>query len=146
MPKMKLNKYQYAWIRKLKSGETIKAKERLFGRTKKHNCCLGVGARVCNELEPSAEELHIRCHSNYGTLNGFRETMDRLNLRDDCGTTDWKKVSMKWQRKIEKRFTSSSGYGWHSMTALADINDFTDLSHREIGCFIDENREAVFCV
>lgn len=125
---MKLNKYQYAWIKKLKSGTTRKAKQTLFKSNR--SCCLGVALEVCG-LDKKKDFL------GKTDLNST-ETFKVLKLKSEEGFIDMNHVSEKWKNKI-KDYNMLAG-----IFSLAGLNDETTMSHVEIGKFIDENREAVF--
>lgn len=115
----RLNKLQYAWIKKLKSGTTRKGTRVL--RRSNTFCCLGVGAKVCNPKKPVDSISFLP-----------DEFVTALGLKSDLGEFDPNKVSDKWLTKIRY------------FNTLAELNDETSMSHIEIGKFIDENREAVF--
>jgi hypothetical protein len=120
---MKLNKYQKAWIKKLQSGTTRKAKGQLFKSNRA--CCLGVALQTCGLDEKKFFIFET-------TLSGS-ETMSALNLRGEEGEFLYHKVSDKWKKIIGTEHGN-----------LAGLNDNTKLSHVDIGNFINENREAVF--
>lgn len=128
---MRLNKYQKAWIAKLKSGETKKAKMMLNHRNG-CMCCLGVGIKVCR-LEPMPSTGNNRPVGvvNDEDLTYFPETLRALGLKIG-GAFDITKVKKKWLPMIDDCET------------LVSLNDTTKMSHAQIGQFIDENREAVF--
>lgn len=125
---MKLNKFQYAWIKKLKSGTTRKT----TGQLRKSNCfcCLGVGIKSC-EPKTSINDYD-------GTLEGFVDVKNNLNI-DNVGTILTSKISDKWKKKLK-----DSKITWYEAISLTVLNDETDMTHIDIGKFIDENREAVF--
>lgn len=139
MAKMKLNKWQYAWIKKLKSGKTRKTREKLESTEGGSYCCLGIGAMICEESNP-----HWRNDDN---LFYCCDTLERLALRDEDGKIEWNLVSEKWKKiLLEKGLMRTN-----SVLSLAGLNDgiwpakgINGLTHKEIGQFIDENREAVF--
>lgn len=129
---MRLNKYQKAWIAKLKSGETKKAKATLNHKNGSM-CCLGVGIKVCG-LEPMPPTNLTKRPSevlNDEDLTYFPETLQALGLKIG-GAFDLYKVKKKWLPIIDYCET------------LVGLNDNTTMSHVQIGQFIDENREAVF--
>lgn len=127
---MRLNKYQKAWINKLISGTTRKAKGRLFKSNRA--CCLGVGLQVCGVDKKSD-------HIEDGSLIDCRLTTDALKINYE-GTINLNLVSKKWKKQIleETDFSDSDGL------SLAALNDYSNWSHVKIGQFINENRKAVF--
>lgn len=122
---MKLNKYQKAWIDRLKSGKTRKAKKELADG-KGRNCCLGVAINVCK-----LEKMKRSKDRDSEDLTDFPQTLKALNLNDHLGAIKSSKLNKKWKTRIE-------------FNSLVSLNDHTDMSHKEIGEFIDQNREAVF--
>lgn len=127
---MKLNQYQYAWIRKLVSGTTRKAKGRLFKSNRA--CCLGVGLMMCG-LDGKKD------HINHSDLFDCQSTIDALRLSDSEGSINKKEISSKWKLYLEEK-----GVNFDDYVTLATLNDSTNMSHTEIGNFINENRKAVF--
>ena len=129
---MRLNKYQRAWIAKLKSGETKKAK-RTLNHKNGYMCCLGVGIKVCG-LEPmpstNLTKRPLEVINDEG-ITYFPKTQSALGLKIG-GEFDITKVKKKWLPIIDNCET------------LVGLNDCTNMSHAQIGQFIDENREAVF--
>lgn len=130
---MRLNKYQKKWIDKLLSGTTRKAKGQLF----KHGrmCCLGVAAKECG-----LDKKHtINCKFNLA----HTETLKALKLYDCNGFIFIKNVSKKWIKKL-KLYPDLQDQILNKKIALVSLNDDTNMSHVEIGKFINENRKAVF--
>lgn len=126
---MKLNKYQLAWIKKLMSGTTRKAKNQLFKSNRA--CCLGVGLQVCG-LDKKSD------HINDGGLAECNLTKEALGI-DEEGTFLIESISKKWKEEMFKEnIPSTNGY------SLAGLNDYTNWSHVKIGKFINENRKALF--
>lgn len=134
MSKPRLNQYQYAWIRKLKSGTTRKCRGKLISKNSSRYCCLGVGAAICED-----SRSHWREDVN---LIDCRRTVNELCLHSVCGRIITRHVSDKWKRILDRHgiITDSS----HLAVELTQLNDDTHMSHKEIGRFIDENRKAVF--
>jgi len=128
---MRLNKYQKAWIAKLKSGETKKAKTTLNHKNG-CMCCLGVGIKICG-LEPmpstnlTKRPLEV---INDEDITHFPKTRSALNLKIG-GAFDISRVKKKWLPIIDDCET------------LVGLNDCTSMSDAQIGQFIEENREAV---
>lgn len=124
---MRLNKYQKAWIARLKSGKTRKAKATLADG-KGRNCCLGVAINTCKLEKMPPPESELREDED---LSCFPKTLKALRLNDSSGTIKLSNVKLEWLDKI-------------SGSSLIEINDNTEMSHKEIGEFIDQNRKAVF--
>lgn len=118
---MRLNKYQKAWIARLKSGKTRKAIGRLADG-KGGNCCLGVGINTCK-----LEKMKPVGNSDDEDLTDYPKTLAALKLNSPGGAIDYSKLKT-----------------WAFFGTLVSINDLTNMSHKEIGEFIDQNREAVF--
>lgn len=124
---MKLNKYQKAWIEKLLSGTTRKAKGKLFKSNRM--CCLGVAESVC--------KFHGRQFLD--KLGGLtEETMKELKLRDSLGSFLLINLSKKWKNILLKHEINANSL------SLAWVNDTTTLSHVQLGQMINENRKAFF--
>jgi len=137
--KMQLNRWQYAWIRRLKSGKTRKAIGKLQEKGSQKRCCLGVGAKICGES--IVDYYNGNCY-NEEDLTDFDKTRNLLHINAG-GTFEFEEVSEKWKKKIIERLSGTAG----SLVTLNDGGEFSKgyaFSHREIGEFIDENREAVF--
>jgi hypothetical protein len=133
---MRLNKFQKAWIDRLMSGKTRKCKMELAdGRGR--NCCLGVAVNVC-KLERIATTDHTD-----ENLARFEETLSALKIEKD-GTFDTNKVSDEWIEKIAKYYSQCEEHLFEATDSLISLNDNTNMTHKEIGQFINENREAVF--
>ena len=132
---MRLNKYQYAWIRRLKSGKTRKCKNEL-NDGKGSFCCLGVGINSCKLEKISSRTIFDRSECLDG--HEYPQTYDKLNLKSEDGKFDWDKVSDKWKDILKEKGISKQ------QNFLIYLNDDTNMSHKTIGQFIDENREAVF--
>jgi hypothetical protein len=131
---MRLNKYQKAWIKRLMSGRSRKYKRLLFGSYPESNCCLGVAARVCKHMG--------LCEINADTL--YPTNLDDVNLKikqtlkiNRHGKINEKLIKPKWIKFFKDRNIDYFGN-------LINLNDDTNMSHREIGRFINENREAIF--
>lgn len=129
---MRLNKYQKAWIARLKSGKTRKCTN-LLNDGKGRHCCLGVAINTCK-----LEKIETRSSFRVEDLYDYKKTLKILNLRDNEGSFLVDKISEKWKQILENQKSKES------LDSLISLNDCTKLSHRQIGEFIDENREAVF--
>ena len=129
---MRLNKYQKAWIARLKSGKTRKCINALNDGEGRH-CCLGVAINTCK-----LERIERISSRSLEDLYDYKKTLESLNLRDGEGHFLVDKISEKWKQVLENQ-ESKEG-----LDSLIRLNDYTKLSHRQIGEFIDENREAVF--
>lgn len=138
---MKLNKFQLAWINRLKSGKTKKSKGELI-QNGGSMCCLGVAIKTMQPLS-----LKMCQDNNICTLDmkHFPEVYKNLCLRSDEGVLHVKMITPKWIKIIEEATDPAtfltSGTSLYSLTL---INDNTSLTHVQIGEFIDQNREAVF--
>lgn len=130
---MRLNKYQKLWIDRLKSGKTRKCQDELADG-KGGNCCLGVAINVCG-----LEKMKPTGHRESENLDDAPKTMEALKIEADGGF-DLDKLAPKWIERIEE--LNSSMYP--ALDSLILLNDETSMTHKEIGQFIDENREAVF--
>lgn len=128
---MKLNKYQRDWINKLKSGKTRKAIECLNTR-QGAQCCLGVGIMTCG-LEKIPTNGTPERQAFNEDLEFFPKTMEKLKLNDYTGLIKLGSVKLEWEEFV----------GHHR--CLINLNDDTNYTHKQIGEFIDANREAVFC-
>jgi len=124
---VRLNKYQKAWIARLKSGKTRKAKYTLADG-KGGNCCLGVAINACKLEKMPPLESKLRGDED---LTRLPKTLKALNLNDPTGRIDLSKINPIWDEKI-------------MCDSLIGLNDYTEMPHKEIGEFIDQNREAVF--
>lgn len=132
---MKLNEYQQAWIDRLMSGKTRKCRLELSDG--KGNCCLGVAIKVCK-----LETIRNTPHQDEN-LRPFKQTKKALNL-EKAGTFKKSKLSKKWLKKLEEKYKNKNHAFLQKNSTLIDLNDIIDMSHKEIGKFINENREAVF--
>lgn len=130
--KMRLNKFQYAWIKKLKSGTTKKAKGVL--KRGGRQCCLAVGICVVGERFTPKEKIDL-------DPEHYPLTSEALGLNGPEGPIDLNKVSDKWKKEMENSKMSIENIKCPLLTSL---NDYTSWSHVKIGQFIDENRSAVF--
>ena len=131
---MKLNTFQKLWVDTLKSGKTRKMKDQMNSKNQSM-CCLGVAVKVC-ELEslPSRKderEFSFGLVLENEDLRDFPKTKKALKIHYN-GKFKLSAISPKWRKRIGV---------WSN---LAELNDNTKLSHKEIGEFIDENRKAVF--
>lgn len=129
---MKLNTYQKLWVDTLKSGKTRKMKSQMNSKNQSM-CCLGVAVKVCGiESLPSRRDEHVfSLVLENEDLRDFPKTKKALKIHYN-GKFKLSAISPKWRKRIGV---------WSN---LAELNDNTNLSHKEIGEFIDENREAVF--
>lgn len=136
---MRLNKYQRAWIKKLKSGTTKKAVGALV-QNGGSMCCLGVALRTLGPL--SWKECNTKL---VFTLDPsvFPLEFGILGLRSEYGLFDQSKIKKKWAKLIAE-ITNDSKDDLSYLYSLAGLNDLTSLTHAQIGEFIDQNREAVF--
>jgi len=137
---LKLNKYQRAWIKALKSGETRKAVGAMI-KSSGAMCCLGVAIKT---MQPLSLKL---CESqNVCTLDKlyFPDVYKNLSLRDGEGAFVMGVVKPKWIKIIDEttipQYLGENG----RPRSLTQLNDHTSLTHVQIGEFIDQNREAVF--
>jgi hypothetical protein len=131
---MRLNKYQKAWIKRLMSGRSRKYKGLLFGSYSESNCCLGVAARVCVNMNLCKMEEKISHPNNLDDVNlKIKQTL-KINR---YGKINEKLIKPKWIKFFKDRNIDYFGN-------LINLNDDTNMSHREIGRFINENREAIF--
>lgn len=137
---MKLNKYQRAWIKKLKSGTTKKAVGELI-KNGGSMCCLGVGIRSMQPLS-----LKMCQKTSVCTLEEryFPQVYANLSLRSSEGIFDVDKVMPKWIKIIDRATDPQRIGEAGSPRSLTELNDYTSLTHAQIGEFIDQNREAVF--
>ena len=132
---MRLNKYNKAWIDKLMSGKTRKCKDQLADG-KGRNCCLGVGINVCK-----LEQIQSPLKAINEDLTCFVKTMEVLKINSN-GQINFNKLTTEWKRKLKAiRKKSKLRNNFYS---LIELNDYSDMTHKEIGQFINENREAVF--
>lgn len=122
---MRLNKYEKEWIERLMSGKSVKHKGKLFSPNKNSNCCLGVAARVCGV---DGKDKYVASLSNYPDVTN----KIRIN---NSGRIDMSRVKQKW-----KKYFDSKGINYN----LISLNDDTNMTHKQIGEFINENRSAVF--
>lgn len=136
---MKLNKYQRAWIKKLKSGTTKKA----IGALAKNGgskCCLGVGIATMRPLSwkvCEAQEVYTLQHKR------FPYEYRNLSINGEYGELDINKIKPKWRKIIEDSILKNED-DLSYLYSLAGLNDLTSMTHAQIGEFIDQNREAVF--
>ena len=130
---MRLNKYQKLWIDTLKSGKTRKLKGAM-NTTNQCMCCLGVAVKICG-LESLPNRKKEGCLENED-LNDFPTTGAAMGIEGE-GPIKMDLIKPKWRKKIEG-IVSGSTY------CLVTLNDNSDMTHQEIGQFIDENRSAVF--
>lgn len=131
---MRLNKYEKEWIARLMSGKSVKHKTKLFGPNKNSNCCLGVAARVCND----AGLCEINQNPYASDLHDVDEIVNKKIRVKFNGVIDTTKINKKWLSYFIKHD--------YIYTSLVDLNDETNMTHKEIGQFINENRKAVFHV
>ena len=67
---MKLNKYQKKWIKTLKTRKSKKAQGRMRESLNSRSyCCLGVGAKVCEESFDWEDADLTLCDETMGKLN-----------------------------------------------------------------------------
>ncbi len=138
---MKLNKHQRAWIKALKSGETRKAVGAMI-KSGGAMCCLGVAVKTIGTLSLKACRVNDVCSLD---PNFFPAEYASLKLDGDYGKIDTSKLSKKVLdvlsvlRKRNKEYVDE-----HTFFSLAGLNDYTKMTHVDIGNFIDKNREAVF--
>ena len=138
---MRLNKYQRAWIKALKSGETRKAVGAMIKRGGAL-CCLGVGVKTIGTLS-----LKVCRENDVCTLdrNFFPTEYANLNLNGEYGKIDTSKLSKKTIAALSVLKKKNKDYvDDQSFFSLAGLNDYTKMTHVDIGNFIDKNREAVF--
>lgn len=135
--KMRLNKFQKAWVDRLLSGKTRKCKLELADGNGR-NCCLGVAVNIC-KLERIASTDHSDENLSY-----FIETMSALGVGKN-GEYDESKVSEPWKEKLNNYYQKCEDRHFEIDSSLMSLNDNTNMTHKEIGQFINENREAVFC-
>ncbi len=143
---MKLNKYQKAGIKALKTRKTKKHMGRM-GQSEKGRamCCLGVFCKiVCKD-----DDYDYR----FANLNACDLTMGQMDLHSPDGFIRLGKVSDKWKKKLAKRLDLDYPITitYLSLVELNDgLSDGSDLSeessfsHPEIGQFMEDNPEAVF--
>ena len=132
---MRLNKYNKAWIDKLMSGKTRKCKQQLADG-KGRNCCLGVGINVCK-----LEQIQNPLKAMDEDLTHFLKTKEALKI-SSSGQINFNKLTTEWKRKLKAiRKESNLHMNYYS---LIELNDYSNMTHKEIGHFINENREAVF--
>lgn len=126
---MRLNKFQRRWINKLKSGTTRKAKNTLLqeGGSK---CCLGVAISECGLEELKLGHIAVDIDSSH-----FPNTAAILRLQTSSGSYNPKLVKGKWAKDSRVK----------TYCSLMSLNDDTNMTHKEIGEFIDANRELIFC-
>jgi hypothetical protein len=151
MTKLRLWKNEKIWLDKLLSGTTRKTTGNLAHRG--CFCCLGVAAWLIEEDDDwRYEEPDTTGYRDKSSdLDTCPTVKQKTRLKGRYGVINWGKVSgrEKWrqiflQNSMEVWFRKRMMSTNPSIT-LADINDGTTMSHKEIGQFIDENREAVFC-
>lgn len=135
--KIRLNKFQKAWVDRLLSGKTRKCKLQLADGEGR-NCCLGVAANVCK-----LEDIRGTDHE-HEDLSCFVETMSVLKIKKN-GEYDESKVSEVWKEKLNDYYQKCEVRYFEIDPSLMSLNDNTNMTHKEIGQFINENREAVFC-
>jgi len=126
----RLNKHQKLWIDTLLSGKTKKCKDLLSSEDGKSNCCLGVAVKVCG-LEKLSSLTERSKSSSEESLENFPLTLKALKLRDELGFFD-------------ESYLKEAAYDDLRMNNLTSLNDDTEMTHADIGKFINENREAVF--
>lgn len=127
---MRLNKFQRAWIAKLKSGTSRKFKGALRDPERGAYCCLGVACHLAGEP----------MHPDDVCLFGHPDVMNKLKLNSSMGQIDIDKVKPQWRSMLD--LTDHTGN--KAEYSLASLNDYGQISHQKIGEFIDANREAVF--
>lgn len=125
---MKLNKFQKLWIDTLKSGKTRKLKGKM-NTLNQCMCCLGVAVKVCSLEKLPNRRVEVELDNE--DLEDFILTAEAIGVYD-CGRIKTEYVNKKWFKRI----------GPHE--SLVSLNDNTDMTHQEIGQFIDENRKAIF--
>ena len=135
--KMRLNKFQKAWVDRLLSGKTRKCKLQLADGEGR-NCCLGVAANVCK-----LETIKGTNHDNED-LKSFEKTLAALKIHFN-GLYDEDKISELWKEKLKDYYQKCEDQHFEICPSLMSLNDNTNMTHKEIGQFINENREAVFC-
>jgi hypothetical protein len=92
-------------------------------------CCLGVAVKVCGIEElPNRNEVEGLHNED---LDDFKLTGKAIGV-SGAGNIKKEYVKKKWLERIEPH------------TSLVSLNDNSDMTHVEIGQFIDENRKAVF--
>lgn len=129
---MRLNKFQKAWIAKLKSGKSRKFKGALRDPERGAYCCLGVACKLAEDTI-SLYDLDLSNHNL--VKNG-------LKLSSDQGDINIDKVKPEWLYLFE--YVNSSIIKFDNRRTLAELNDHGQVSHKKIGEFIDANRNAVF--
>ena len=145
---MKLNKYQKAGIKALK---TRKTKKHMGSLGKSENsralCCLGVFCKtVCKDDDYDY---------SYSNLTRTDHTMSLMDLYSPDGFIRLGKVSDKWKKKLAKRLDLDYPITitYLSLVELNDgVSDDDDddnreersFTHPEIGQFMEDNPEAVF--
>ncbi len=137
---VRLNKFQLAWIKKLKSGTTRKAKGELI-KNGGSMCCLGVAIKT---MQPLSLKLCENAHVTSLDKMFFPDVYKNLSLRDAQGGFEEDIVKPKWIRIIDEATVPNHVGVMARPRSLAQLNDNTSLTHVQIGEFIDQNREAVF--